>query len=242
MATKTFQEIFPIRKPVIGMIHLAGRNRKERVERALEELQLYEECEVDGAIIENYHGTADDIEETLRQVSDKGLKTVLGVNRLGDSYAAFCLADKYKAKFIQIDSVQTADIAVQSYREAREEFPNIVVLGGVSFKYTSHTGNPLQLDIREGRSRCEAIVTTGDGTGLETPLAKLQRFKQLLPDFPLIVGAGVTLENVSEQLKYADGAIIGSYFKPNKDTLLPISRAKVSALMEKVKEIRKITP
>ena len=48
------QDIFNNSKPIIGMIHLAGDTQKEKVSRALEELELYEQEGVDGAIIENY--------------------------------------------------------------------------------------------------------------------------------------------------------------------------------------------
>jgi len=57
-------------------------------------------------------------------------------------------------------------------------------------------------------------------------------------NFPLIVGAGVTASNVYGQLIVTDGAIVGSYFKPNGDTQLPVDRAKVRELMEIVRGLR----
>ena len=86
---------------------------------------------------------------------------------------------------------------------------------------------------------CDAIVTTGEGTGIETPIEKLNEFKFYLKDFPLIVGAGVNLSNIYSQLKVSDGAIIGSAFKPGKNTHLPIERSLVKNLMDIVKEVRK---
>ena len=124
------------------------------------------------------------------------------------------------------------------YNRTRTQFPNVCVLGGVGFKYIAPTGNTPEIDLAEAMKRCEAIVTTGEGTGIETPLAKLRQYKSILRNFPLIVGAGVNLENVSEQLKICEGAIVGSYFKPSKDTLLPVDRNRVRNLMSVVKEIR----
>ena len=89
----------------------------------------------------------------------------------------------------------------------------------------------------EGISRCEAIVTTGSGTGIETPRDKLERFRSHLGYFPLIVGAGVNAENVKEQLAIADGAIVGSYFKPQGDTGQPVDRERVRELMTIVREL-----
>ena len=42
MEKNRFRELF-LRKAIIGMIHLAGKNREDRVKRALEELRIYEE-------------------------------------------------------------------------------------------------------------------------------------------------------------------------------------------------------
>jgi len=230
--------IFKTEKPIIGMIHLAGNNQQDRIKRALEELTIYQEEGIDGAIIEDYHGTSQDVYETLRESSRKGLKIVRGVNVLRNPYSAFKLASDFGAKFIQFDSVQTPDLDLELYNQLRKEYPSIAVLGGVGFKYIQPTGNSLEIDLEEGKSRCEAIVTTGSGTGIETPIEKLREYKRLLRNFPLIVGAGVNLENISEQLKICDGAIVGSYFKPNGNTLLPIDRKRVKDLMNVVRLLR----
>jgi len=234
-----FKTLFSVSKPVIGMIHLAGHDRAEKVKRALEELIIYEEEGVNGAIIENYHGDAEDVNEALKQSSGEQFKIVRGINVLSNPYIAFSSAHSFGARFVQFDSVQTPDLSLKMYEWNRKLYPNVSVLGGVRFKYTRKTGNPLELDLKEGKSRCEAIVTTGAGTGIETPIDKLEAFKKYLGKFPLIVGAGVTADNVYNQLMIADGAIVGSYFKPNGDTLLPVDRPRVKELMGIVKQVRK---
>jgi len=234
-----FKKLFSVSKPVIGMIHLAGDDKSERIKRALEELVIYEEEGVNGAIIEDYHGGIDDVREALKQSYEKQFKMVRGVNVLRNPYTALSLANYFGARFVQFDSVQTQDLNLEIYNKNRNLHPNIFVLGGVGFKYTKETGNPLEVDLEEGKSQCEAIVTTGAGTGIETPINKLKAFKKYLGKFPLIVGAGVTAENVYNQLMVADGAIVGSYFKPDGDTQLPVDRSRVKKLMVVVKQLRK---
>ena len=135
--------------------------------------------------------------------------------------------------------MQTADLGnVEFYEQQRRRHSNIQVLGGIRFKYKRETGNPLEVDLAEGVSRCEAIVTTGDGTGVETPIDKLRMFKKYLVNFPLIVGAGVTAQNAYEQLRVADGAIVGSYFKPDGDTQEPVDRKRVRDFMDVVRQAR----
>ena len=234
-----FRELFKIEKPVIGMIHLAGNNENDKIRRALEELAIYEKEGVNGAIIEDYHGTSHDIFKVLEESSKLGLNIVRGVNVLSNPYSGFGIVCGSGAKFVQFDSVQIQNLDLKLYEQQRMKYLEIIVLGGIGFKYIAPTGNPLEVDLQEGKSRCEAIVTTGSGTGIETPIEKLKEFKRLLRDFPLIVGAGVNLDNVYEQLKITDGAIIGSYFKPQGNTQLPIDQKRVHDLMEIVKEARK---
>ena len=86
--------------------------------------------------------------------------------------------------------------------------------------------------------RADAIVVTGEGTGKETPLDKIKRFREKIGDFPLVVGAGVDSYNVMGQLKIADGAIIGSYFKKGY-TWNHIDPFAVKNFMEIVRDIRR---
>ena len=234
-----FKELFKVSKPVMGMIHLAGSNSRDKVTRALEEMRVYYEEGVDGFIIENYHGGLKDVMNVAKH--SKWHDVVRGINVLGEPYTSFVIAHQHRTQFIQLDSVQTLDLDLSSYNLFRDEHPGLVVLGGIGFKYTNPTGNPLEQDIREGMSRCEAIVTTGPGTGIETPIEKLKRYKKIMGDkFPLISGAGVTAQNVREQAQYADGFIVGSYFKPYGNTELKVDRNLVRSFMDVVREIRKV--
>ena len=52
-----------------------------------------------------------------------------------------------------------------------------------------------------------------------------------------IVGAGLTAQNVKEQLEFADGAIVGSAFKPNGRTRQMVDSDLVREFMNAVKEI-----
>jgi predicted TIM-barrel enzyme len=233
------KEIFHYEKPIIGMIHLAGETKKEKIKRALEELTIFEEQGVNGAIIEDYHGMPQDVYNVLEKTNELDLNLVLGINVLREPYCSFALANNFNAKFVQFDSVQTRDLDLKYYDGLREQYPKIAVLGGVGFKYVEPTGNPLEQDLNEAKPRCEAIVTTGSGTGVETPTNKLKEYKQRLGTFPLIVGAGVDLENIYEQLQIVDGAIVGSYFKPDGITHKSIDKSLVKDLIDVVKQIRK---
>ncbi len=237
----SFRDLFPNPKPIIGMIHLAGASPRERLERAYAELQIYQSEGVDGAIIEDYHGSFEDLVRVLSDSRFAKLELVIGINYLASPFDSQALASVSRhARFVQYDDIQTLDEEESvKYDLRRGSYPRLAVFGGVRFKGNRPTGRPLEQDIKRAMGRCEAIVTTGSGTGIETPLIKLQEFRALMGDFPLIVGAGVTAENVARQLEYADGAIVGSYFKPDGNTELPVDRTRVKDLMDVVKQLRR---
>lgn len=237
----SFLEVFQTPKPIIGMIHLAG---KDPVQRALEELAIFEEEGIAGAIVENYHGSTEQVLEVLKAA--KGTTSLaLGVNVLPNEFIqALLLADEYNAKFIQLDHIAgtyrgRASLPISSYDVARRHFPDAIVLGGVWSKYYHPIpGSDLETDLNEGRSRAEVIVVTGEGTGKETPLEKIQEFRRILGSHPLIIGAGLTPKNAYEQLTIADGAIVGSSLKPEGNTEKKVDPYLIRDLMEQVKRAR----
>ena len=87
--------------------------------------------------------------------------------------------------------------------------------------------------------RAEAVVVTGAGTGVETPLGKIIRFREIVGGHPLVVGAGLTVDNAYEQLCVSDGAIVGSFFKKGGDTRNPVDRGKIRDFMSVVRAARK---
>ena len=237
-----FLERFP-NKPVFGMIHLAHGS-----EQALKEVLLYEEHGLDGCIIENYHGSVEDVEETLRLINDLpedlSLKISIGVNILPNEFKdSFMLANSYYADFIQLDHVtgiyqDKVSIDEEKYRQYKNTFKDIIVLGGVWPKYyVPIEGSDIKNDLVLAKKRADAIVVTGDGTGMETPLEKILQFREILLDFPLVIGAGSNPKNVLVQLPFADGVIVGSYLK-NDDTRGHIDKSRLSEYMAAVKQAR----
>ena len=238
MANNRFKELFKVDKPIIGMIHLAGDYLDHKVAMAMGELKVYEDAGIDGAIIENYHADYNETLTAIKRIPRMKLDLILGTNILGNPYVGLSLAGRYGLNFVQFDNVQERDLDGFLYENMRKNYPEAIVLGGVGFKYTEKTGNKLEDDLECAKTRCEAIVTTGIGTGIETPLDKLKQYKEILGDFPLIVGAGTNVDNIREQLEYADGAIVGSYFKYKENTRNLLIPKKVYNFMNVVKDIR----
>ncbi len=247
-----FSDIFGAGKSIIGMLHLAGGTDKDIVNRALREADIYEKEGLAGAIVENYHGSIGDVMRVTTALNTRQRKLIIGVNVLPNNYVdSFSIAKKYGARFIQLDRVAgtyrgrkgreelPALDCQKEYFKARMGYPEILVLGGVWPKYyIPVASSSLKNDLKNGMFLSDAIVVTGKGTGIETPISKILEFRRIIGEsFPLIVGAGVTTDNVHRQLGIADAAIVGSYFKHRGNTYEGVDKLKVRTFMDVVREI-----
>lgn len=234
---RTYKDVFGTRKPVIGMLHLRG-NGKEKLRIAREEAEIMYGEGVDAVLVEDYiNSTALDCEAVLRMLQQEMPDRIYGVNVLGNFTLSYDLALEYGAAFMQVDSI-AGHLPLWDERSSADEIAmcrlrgDLCVLGGVRFKYQPVlSGRSLAEDLAIGRSLCEAIVVTGDGTGLETDMDKIREFRSILGDFPLVVGAGMTAATCAEQLSVADGAIVGSYFKKDGWAHNPMDPKRVREFM-----------
>ena len=73
---------------------------------------------------------------------------------------------------------------------------------------------PLAIETRDlsERSLADAIIVSGTGTGAETDISDLKTVKENT-HLPVIIGSGTTPSNLRALNTYADGYIVGSYFK-----------------------------
>lgn len=237
---------FKDKKEIIGMIHLAG---PDIVDKAMEEIAIFEEEGLSGIIIENYHSDEINILAVLAELAVHPTKLSVGINVLPNEYdKAFQIAEKYKmVDFIQLDYLGGAyakgnkiiALNADDYIEKSMNSRGVQVYGGVWPKYYNPVkGSILSVDVFDAMFLGDAIVVTGKGTGHETPLDKIKEFAKIIDGkCPLIVGAGLDASNVKEQLSYAQGGIVGSAFKPNGRTFQMVDRDLVKEFMDQVNSI-----
>ncbi len=239
-----FLDIYDVKKPVFGMLHMKGETRREKLDICLREAEIYRENGVDAVIVEDYFGDAADVEAGLRLLSERG-GFRYGVNVLDDWETSWRLAKEYGADFIQVDSVAghlTPEEDV-SYGEMIGRYMDeggMYVIGGVRFKYKEVlSGNDTETDLRIGMKRCHAIAVTGEGTGMDSPTEKILEFRRICgPGFPLVVAAGLNADNVAEKLSLGDAAIVGSTFKDTRKDTGDVCAAHVREFMEEVFRLR----
>ena len=244
-AAARFHRVFAVHKPILGMIHLKGTDRADIVARALREAEVLVVNGIDALIVEDYFGSAEDVEAVLQEMARSSPGVPVGVNVLDDGPTSFMLADRYGAQFVQMDSVAghvsaADDVAFASEVARLRDASTALLLGGVRFKYQPVlSGNPVEVDLLIATERCDAIVATGPGTGMETPVERIREFRDVLgPSFPLVVGAGLTAENCADTLTIADAAIVGSSLKDTLQADGEVSAARVAELMRTVRATR----
>ncbi|MFJ6327923.1 MULTISPECIES: BtpA/SgcQ family protein [unclassified Rhizobium] len=240
-----FGETFTTPKPILGMLHLSGDGPAAKCAQAEEEARIMAGEGVDGLVVENYFGDADDVERVLERLCALDLGSKIGVNVLRDNERAFALAAKYPVAFLQVDSVAghlppEADITFAGDLAARRANTQALLLGGVRFKYQPVlSGRPEDEDVRIGAARCDGLVVTSDATGQPTDMNKVARFRSATgARTPLLIGAGLTEANAVEQLAEADGAIVGSWFKDSHKDTGRVEATHVARLMRAVRTAR----
>ncbi|WP_119273723.1 BtpA/SgcQ family protein [Taklimakanibacter deserti] len=220
MTANDFLSAFTNPIPIFAMLHLKGGSSPEKLDIARRETEILWSSGIDAVIVENYFGSTDDVVAMCQWLKDKAPEVVFGVNILKDDKRAFEVANAFGARFIQLDSVSghltiEADVEFGDWLNQERARSDAFVLGGVRFKYQPYlSGRPLTEDLVIGKSRCDAVVVTGEGTGLQTPSDKTAQFRAILgPEFPIVIGAGVTPESAARDLANANAVIVGSYLK-----------------------------
>lgn len=242
--SRPFRAVFPTGVPVLAMLHLKGDDAADRLRRAREEIEVLWQQGVDAVVVENYFGGIDDVSAVLDYLDAERPDVVVGLNVLGDDATSFALAAAHDVAFVQLDSVAghlppQQDEGFAERLAAARKSVDAAVLGGVRFKYQPvRSGRTLEEDLALAVERCDAVVVTGEGTGLVTPLDKIAAFRHAVGlDFPVVVGAGVTPENAAEQLRDADGVVVGSALKDTLADTGDVSAARVARFVAAVRAL-----
>jgi len=84
----------------------------------------------------------------------------------------------------------------------------------------------------------DGLCVSGLTAGVETDASILKKVKHVVPNTVVFANTGVRPENVEEQLRFADGAIVGTTFKFGGKFENHVDEDRVKTFMNKVKKIR----
>ncbi len=112
----------------------------------------------------------------------------------------------------------------------------------VNVKHGSHfiiSDRTIEEQAQDAESEgAEILIVTGFETGKAPTPEKVKRFSESVKA-PVIIGSGLTEDNAPELLSFADGAIVGSFFKEGNDWKNPVDGKRVGSFMKKIHSLRR---
>jgi len=178
------------------------------------------------------------------------IKIPYGVNVLWDPRASIDVAMATGAQFVReiFTGVYASDFGLWNTNVGeviRHQYAvgagHVRLLFNIVPESAAYLGGRQIADIARStvfNNRPDALCVSGLTAGAETSAQTLKLVKEAVPDTPVFANTGVRVDNVTEQLKIADGAVIGTAFKKEGNTWNPIDVDRVKELMNKVKDLR----
>lgn len=169
----------------------------------------------------------------------------LGINVLrNDGLGALAVAHASGASFIRVNVLCGARVTDQGVIQGiahdllRERTQlgaaGIRIFADVDVKHSAPlAARPLEDEVSDlvERSRADAIVVSGAGTGKATDPAKVRRVRDAAPLTPVFIGSGITPETIDQFMDVADGFIVGTSLKKEGISTQPVDVSRVTALM-----------
>ena len=172
----------------------------------------------------------------------------LGFNVLrNDACAALALCAACGGSFIRVNVHAGAMLtdqgliegnAYETLRFRQRICPSAQIFADVHVKHAVPLGDwSIQDAARDTieRGLADALIVSGEGTGQPTELADLERVRRTCPTTKILLGSGVTLENVGTYLPAADGFIVGSSLKRGGKLPNPVDARRVAALAKAIR-------
>lgn len=203
--------------------------------QAAEDAAVLASAGVDGIMIENFHdapffkdrlppATIAALTRCAWAAREAAPDTPLGVNALRNAGpAALAIAVAVDAAFIRVNVLIGAMVTDQGVIEgcAAELMrlratlgPQIAVMADIAVKHAQPLGG---LDLVQAardtvrRARADALIVSGSGTGAPTDPARVAAVKAAVPEAPVYVGSGTTVDSLATL--GADGYIVGTALK-----------------------------
>jgi hypothetical protein len=245
--------------PLPGSPRFAGDLRGV-TDRVLRDAEALADGGVDGLMLENFGdapfysgrvpaGVVAHVAVLASQVRGR-FKLPLGINVLrNDGRSALAVAHASGASFIRVNVLCGAritdqgliqGIACELLRErANLRAEHIRILADINVKHSAPLGpaRPLEHEIGDliTRGGADAIVVSGGQTGQPADLDELRQAKAAAGHAPVLLGSGVTPDNIESYLEHADGFIVGTGVKQHGIASNPVDPQRVAALLARIR-------
>jgi membrane complex biogenesis BtpA family protein len=230
-----------------------GGDLEAVIESAVADARAYVRGGVHGLFLENFGDipfTKGSVgPETVAAMAAAGralraaVKLPLGFNVLrNDAQAGLALCAACGGSYIRVNVHTGAMItdqgliegnACETIRYRQRICPAALVFADVQVKHAVPLGDcPIEIAARDtlDRGLADALIISGVGTGEPAKVSDVERVRAVCPEAKILLGSGVTAENVGDYLAGADGFIVGSSLKRDGRVNLPVDWKRVAAL------------
>lgn len=239
-----------------------GGSEQAVLDRALSDLEHYQRAGVDGLVIENSHDVpyirpplpaeaVALVKRVAREIRARfagpiGIQMLEAANETALEIAAQTGLDFLRVEGYVFAHVGGAGIiegcAGKLLRQRRRlGCEHIKIFGDVKKKHCSHalTGD---LDIQDEIKQAEfflvdGVVITGACTTEPPALAELRRLRKLAR-VPVVVGSGMTPQNITRYFPLADGFIVGSTFREGGRFLAPLEPRRLETFIKVFRKLK----
>ena len=238
-------------------------NDKRILEQALSDLENYIDVGADAVLLENSHdlpyikaplpeNAMRLMEAIAREVRARFIGPI-GIQMLeAANETALEIAHAAQLDFVRVEGYVFAHVGGAGLIEGcagkllrkRKALgcDQIRIFGDVKKKHCSHalTGD---LDILDEVKQAEfflvdGVIVTGARTTEPPDLAELRRVRKNA-HVPVLIGSGLTAQNLKTYFRVADGFIVGSTFRKNGEFLGELERKRLDAFMKVFRSLRK---
>lgn len=264
-----FKDYIKNRKVLVGMIHIKAlpgtpENRlssQEIINEAINEAKVLKKFGFEVLMIENMH----DIPYTHKIGPEiTALMTVIGkeIKKL-DVYCgiqilawankeALAAAKAASLDFIRAEGFVYAHVADEGYVEScagellryRKMIgaEDVLIFTDIKKKHSSHaitsdvsiaeTGHTAEFFLSDG------VIVTGVSTGTEADLEEVKAVRKVVK-IPVLIGSGITPENLKDYFDYSDVFIVGSYIKKQGYWKNDIDEVRTNSLVKEFNRLNK---
>lgn len=249
----------------VGALPGTPRNSKlpaQLIDQAIAETEIYCRAGIDGLIVENMHDVPylknavgpeivammTRLGQTVKEAAQMpiGIQILAGANR-----AALAVAHAAGLDFIRAEGYVFGQVADEGYIDANAGelkryqrhigAEKVQILTDIKKKHSAHAVTD-DVSIAETARAAEfflsdGVIITGTATGQTADPAEIREVKNRVK-IPVLVGSGVTIDNVGNYLLLGDGLIIGSHFKKEGGWMNKPDYERIARLIEKVNKLR----
>lgn len=186
-----FRQVFSNRHVILPVIHVEHR------EQAVRNTVLARDLGCDGAFLINHAVSHDELLEAHAAVVASLPGFWVGINSLGQDVSRLFALGNVDGIWVDnagIDERQIDQPYARGVWESRDSHGwKGLYFGGVAFKYQRPV-TALDDAARIASQYMDVVTTSGPGTGSAAAVAKIQRMKAALGEFPLAIASGITPE------------------------------------------------